>query len=307
MEPIKDIIQKELYEVVNNPIDQAGNRIKLRGVSHENLVRHLKNIPYQEKSGSKIVSSHINLPNESKKWVLTPKQYMSYLDGPNNPINVKENMLENIKKHYEVVDVRIAEDKTEQYENTVRDSVVANQFVDNSTQEENDIVDNKNVITQFSDVAPSSNADDKIEDIREQLARKNEIVAQIEKETEEFEKRAQEQAIKYTEVQKQIQDAKQKYSEILLKREQLEKSQHVTMVNMNKNLDIRIEELTKRRDKSKLLTEDYDLKINKGIEEFQSINDNIAREEEYIRALSFDGEVEIPYVDKVEQVIKRVA
>lgn len=306
MEPIKDIIQYELSEINDNPIDQAGNRIKLRSVSHENLIRHLKNVPYHGKRGPKIVSSHINLPDEAKKWGLTPKQYMSHLVKRSNPINVKENMLENIKKHSEVADIKIEEDKTEQYENAVSDYVVSTESVINNVQEENGIGDNKNVSTQFSDVS-SSDVNNKIVDIREQLARKSEIVAQIEKETESFEKRTQEQAIKYTEVQKQIQDAKQKYSEILLKREQLEKSQHETMINMNKNLDIRIEEVTKRRDKSKLLMEDYDLKINKGIEEFQSINDDIAREEEYIRALSFDGEVEIPYVDNTEQVIKKVA
>ena len=109
MEPIMDITQKELTVVADNDLDKMGNKIKLRRSSHSNIVRHLKNVPFMVTETEKSSEVVTNAPSVGvdNGWTIVASE-SSLADGAKKPINVKANMLANLKKHGRTNDVSLS-------------------------------------------------------------------------------------------------------------------------------------------------------------------------------------------------------
>lgn len=316
---MKDITQKEFSETLDNPIDQAGNKIKLRSVSHENLVRHLKNIPYKKEKKQK-AETKINLPKETKTWDFVPKQYMDYISIGRKPINVKETMLNNIKKHSEMVEttqeIEIENKPVIEVNQPVEETpegkeseIVVNNTDDvnvnvNDNDNDNDI--NTNTIEQSNDLNVEKTYED-INNIRQQILSKKEEAENAQKEAEKSDIEVQELEVKYTEVQKQLQEAKNKNQEMKAKLLTALKNQTEILTNQTKKYDILIEEANKRKIENMNMTKEMQPKINITQDETTTINNDTARIEEYLKALTSDNIVEFPVTeDSKEEKVRKI-
>lgn len=321
MEPIKDTTQVELREIIDNPIGQAGNRIKLRSVSHENLIRHLKNIPYKAKKSPEIVSAQVNAIKDTKEWNLTPKQSVTYIGGKSKPINVKETMIENIRKHSEVVEVikpelesgSVSTEFTLATEPQLSTTEITQQpaqpVVAGDDKKEESIMNIANPVQNQMDSIPSAINNDinSTVDITQQILMKKEALTQETREADESDKVVQSLDAQYTEVQRQIQESTHKREEAIRKKMELEKAQSETIRNEIKKYDSLLEEVRARKEKNRHLIEELEIKINTGMEEVRSINADIARIEEETNALSFNNVVNFSSQTDEQQLIKRIA
>lgn len=292
MEPIKDITQNEINEIINNPVEQAGNKIKLRSVSHKNLVKHLINIPYKTMPGPRIKSSKINLPKEVVEWKITPKQYMNYVNEGRKPINVKETMLENIKKHSEIADVK-EEVTVVPIETEVNESV--QQEAENKEPE---VGNDLNIEKMYENIS----------NIRQQVLSKKAEADQAQKEADESDKVVQELGVQYTEAQKQLQEAKLRKQEKLIKLSDFIKYQTETLANQTKQYDDLIAEANKRKEANMNMTIGIQSGISSTQDETATINNDIARLDEYLNATSPDNIIDFSQpIDDQEEKIRKIA
>lgn len=282
MEPIKDITQTEISETIDNPIDKAGNKIKLRSVSHENIIRHLKNIPYKTKKGPQIKSSKINLPKEAVEWNLTPKQYVESIETGRKPINVKENMIENIKKHSEIAVEETKEEPEVKVTPKIKEEkeiVVKDEF--NKKMEKDQVVE----VSADVDVEKKYK---EIDSIREKVISKKELMEKAKQEADDSDKQVQDLGVQYTEVQKQLQEAKIRNKEMKSKLLAALKNQKETLTIATQQYDRMIEEANKRKEANKNLTAEMQPKIDNTQNETANINNDTARIEEYLNAIISD-------------------
>jgi len=297
MEPIKDITQKEFYEVLDNQVDKAGNKIKLRSVSYENLMRHLKNIPYTTINAPQIDSSKINLPKESVDWELTPKQYMDYIDGGNKPINVKETMIDNIRKHsLEVMDEKVIDENQTEISNEV-ELPQQKKVEEVENKVELDSVVNLNIKNDDVDVQKTF---EEINNIRQQVLDKKVEADQAQKEADESDKAVQELGVQYTEAQKQLQEAKIRNSEVKKQVLMAINSQSSTLANAKKQYESVINEANKRKEENQNKIDEINPKIKTVEDETISLNNDTARAEEFLNAIYSDNTTQFPYVNEIE-------
>lgn len=100
METVIDITQYELNRALAN--EEADAKIKLRRLSHANLMEHVKNIPYKVVVGPEVSSSIVN--EEPKTNIdVSSDTHIQLDEGGYKPINVKEEKLENIRRHSDVL------------------------------------------------------------------------------------------------------------------------------------------------------------------------------------------------------------
>lgn len=294
MEPMKDITQKELKETLENPIDQAGNKIKLRSVSHGNIVRHLQNIPYKKEPATQIKSVKENVPKETVEWNLTPKQYMDSIVSGQKPINVKEYMIENIKRHSEMVEPEIKVSPEIEVNNQEQAEINVNEPTISSVEQEANVDVEK--------------AYEEINNIRQQILSKKESAEQAQKEANDSDQYVQELGVQYTEAQKQLQEAKTRNKEMKLKLLEALKSQKDTLINETKKYDDVIEEAHKRKEANRNMTAEIEPKISSTQAEATTINNDTARMEEYLNAISSDNVINfVPLNNDSDEKVRRIA
>lgn len=313
MEPIKDITQKEIKEVFDNPVDQAGNKIKLRNVSHENLVRHLQNIPYKKENVEKTKTSNTNSQKEKSEWTLTAKESMECIEIAKKPINVKENMIENIRKHSEKMDLEdkkldttSIETKEEQNEQTQKLSDEKTKDINNNNNKQEEIASSKK---DKSSTELNIDEDfEEIKNIRQEVLNKKEAAEQAQKEADESDKTVQELGIQYTEVQKQLQEAKAKNKEMKQKVLVALRSQSTTLINAKKQYESLIEDANKRKELNQNKIAEINPKIKTVEDETISLNNDTAKAEEFLNAIYSNNIVEFPYENmNEEEKIRKIA
>lgn len=299
MEPIKDIIQKEITEVFDNPIDQTGNKIKLRNVSHENLVKHLKNIPYKTKKGDKIKDSKVNQEKEKVEWELKPVESMEYIGVAQKPINVKQSMLENIIKHSEVINPE---------EKNMMDNNEVSETKENQTEK---IIINKETSINSNESNAQLNVENDFEEIkfiRQEVLNKKLEAEQAQKEADESDKTVQELGVQYTEVQKQLQEAKTRNKEMKKKVLAALRSQSDTLNNAKKQYESVIEDANKRKEANQNKIAEINPKIKTVEDETVVLNNDTAKAEEFLNAIYSNNITEFPYIDGVEEEkIRKIA
>ena len=313
MEPIKNITQKEISEVIDNPVDKAGNKIKLRSISHENLVRHLKNIPYSTEKAPQIETSKVNSQQEAKDWSLTPKQYIESIALGRKPINVKETMLNNIRKHSEMAEtIEKTETEIKPEIEVTEVNITPEVEVSESIQpevgevQEAEVTDDNSVVNTNIDDSEINmeKAYEEINNIRQQISSKKEEAENAQQEAEKSDREVQELEVKYTEVQKQLQEAKIKNQEMKLKLLTALKSQTEILNNQTKRYNDLIEEANKRKEANMNVTREIQPKINSTQDETLNINNDTARIEEYLNALSSNNIIDFQDANEEEKVRK---
>lgn len=307
MEPIKDITQIEIGEVLANSVDEPGNKIKLRSVSHENLVSHLKNIPYNNVRVSETEVSKVDEPEKVAGWSLMPKQYMDHIGSARKPINVKETMIENMRKHSmeseNTVEIPVSQPEVAE---VVQEIVNVNEpeVVVDETQKE-DVVNNiEESVNSNLDVEQSFV---EINNIRQQVMEKREQADQAQKEADESDKKVQELGMQYTEVQKQLQEARNRNQEIKQKVLGALNEQAASLANARQQYEALINDANRRKEENQNKIAEMNPKIKDVEAETINVNNDTARVEEYLNAIS-SNIVDFPYSNETEDVkVRKIA
>lgn len=215
MDLLANITQKEINSILDNPVDQIGNKIKLRSISHEKLTKHIKNIPYKIVEVPQMESSKTNLSN-AMGWNLMPKQYVMHIDGPKKPINIKTFMLNNILKKGNVNNIT----EIQENHNFEISSNTSSEIVEIKPQVEETVSIKNNSNDKFVEI---NNARQLLEtakkeaDVAEQDAKKSdEELNQLSIEQVEMEKKLEAAKKRKTEILKQLNNAFENQSAILL-------------------------------------------------------------------------------------------
>jgi len=309
MEPIKSITQNELgEEIIDNPIDQAGNRIKLRSVSHKNLIKHLKNIPYQAKKEPKVESSYVEMPEGTKKWNLTPKQYMEHIDAGRKPINVKETMLENIRKHSEPSSVKeetavaVETVVTQPEEQKIEEKAVIGESEAIKTDVDSRIVSFEEKKKTYTEESDFERALEEVSNIRQEIISLDHIKAQ--EEADNSEKALQEAVLRHTETEKQLEEARRKCEERKRQAYEAASSQKNVLFRMKEERQHIIEEANRIKAENDKKTQEVTAETRSMEEQIVNVNNDIAKWEEIINASSLDSVIMFPQESQEEKVRK---
>lgn len=343
MGTIVDITQHELYRVLKS--EEADAKLKLRNQSAINLLEHRKNVPYVAVAGPKIKSSKFNLPEEQKEFDVSPKKYIQLVTGSYKPINVKEDKIENIRKHSDMlVSVAIEKEDNEIVQNeeilvpvteevsieapVVEKVKIADQEM--IRDEMQTVVDanvfnkNENIIDVSEYVTKSNNEtqllkeiDEKIAVMEQNLAVKDEEIGKLSVEISEAEKREKAEIEKATEIEKRNNELNQ---QIATAYEQQLKIQAL----QRKEKESLLEEINKKvQDADNKIIQFNSKKndIEKRIIEQSEIN---AREEEYLARkeavlaavlpqsnfsdiMIQDNLIQFPDMNDTEEKVKKIA
>lgn len=280
MEPIMDITQKELTVVADNDLDKMGNKIKLRRSSHSNIVRHLKNVPFMVTETEKSSEVVTNAPSVGvdNGWTIVASE-SSLADGAKKPINVKANMLANLKKHGRTNDVSLSKDDSEI--NRVQDEHV------NVEANPNNSIDINNKV----EANPNNGIDinktfEEVNNARNMLLATRDNVTKAQEEMNDSDKRLQELGVQYNETEKQLQDAKSRKEEINQKIIKALASQTKTLDSVKKKYELLLEDINKKKEANENQIISFRSKIDDAKSELALVNDDIARQQEILNALS---------------------
>ena len=294
MEPIMDITQKELTVVADNDLDKMGNKIKLRRSSHSNIVRHLKNVPFMVTETEKSSEVVTNAPSVGvdNGWTIVASE-SSLADGAKKPINVKANMLANLKKHGRTNDVSLSKDDSEI--NRVQDEHVnveanPNNSIDINNKVEanpnNSIDINNKVEANTNNGIDINKTFEEVNNARNILLATRDNVTKAQEEMNDSDKRLQELGVQYNETEKQLQDAKSRKEEINQKIIKALASQTKTLDSVKKKYELLLEDINKKKEANENQIISFRSKIDDAKSELALVNDDIARQQEILNALS---------------------
>ncbi len=276
---ITNLTQSDLVEVVENP-EKQGNKIKLKDTSFRNSKRHIWNIPHktmekpsasmEKQQHSSITKKIIDIKSEITLLIGKGKDYV--LNGF-KPINVKENMKNNMDNRYQkFLRENITMEETQQsnvdeapnmyqsseyytpeyqasyqeteipfYHRESTSSVSEESVV--GTREESDFV--ANTQTSIADNNRNFNFDEhysQIAGVRGELQQMQEEVKEAQKLEEESARKLADAEVKNNEMQKKIADATENYKALQRRYlEELEKQKNL-MGNMKEDLSNQIQQ-----------------------------------------------------------------
>lgn len=280
MEPIMDITQKELTVVADNDLNKMGNKIKLRRSSHSNIVRHLKNVPFMVTGTEKSSEVVTNAPSVGvdNGWTIVASE-SSLADGAKKPINVKANMLANLKKHGRTNDVSLSKDDSEI--NRVQD-----EHVNVEANPNNSIDINNKVEANTNNGIDINKTFEEVNNARNMLLATRDNVTKAQEEMNDSDKRLQELGVQYNETEKQLQDAKSRKEEINQKIIKALASQTKTLDSVKKKYELLLEDINKKKEANENQIISFRSKIDDAKSELALVNDDIARQQEILNALS---------------------
>ena len=280
MEPIMDITQKELTVVADNDLDKMGNKIKLRRSSHSNIVRHLKNVPFMVTETEKSSEVVTNAPSVGvdNGWTIVASE-SSLADGAKKPINVKANMLANLKKHGRTNDVSLSKDDSEI--NRVQD-----EHVNVEANPNNSIDINNKVEANTNNGIDINKTFEEVNNARNMLLATRDNVTKAQEEINDSDKRLHELGVQYNETEKQLQDAKSRKEEINQKIIKALASQTKTLDSVKKKYELLLEDINKKKEANENQIISFRSKIDDAKSELALVNDDIARQQEILNALS---------------------
>ncbi len=280
MEPIMDITQKELTVVADNDLNKMGNKIKLRRSSHSNIVRHLKNVPFMVTETEKSSEVVTNAPSVGvdNGWTIVASE-SSLADGAKKPINVKANMLANLKKHGRTNDVSLSKDDSEI--NRVQD-----EHVNVEANPNNSIDINNKVEANTNNGIDINKTFEEVNNARNMLLATRDNVTKAQEEMNDSDKRLQELGVQYNETEKQLQDAKSRKEEINQKIIKALASQTKTLDSVKKKYELLLEDINKKKEANENQIISFRSKIDDAKSELALVNDDIARQQEILNALS---------------------
>ena len=310
MGSITDITQNKLDRALAS--EEMASKIKLRRLSHANLIEHVKNIPYVVAKAPKVISNKFHLPSEQMDLNVSPKKYIQLVSGNYKPINVKEDKLENIRSHADIlVSMAIGNEQTQNIpiESNV---VVDNDVVDQEVVQDIYNVDEGKIVDISEYVAKIENETQILKKIKEEAAlaqqeanASDEEVSKLSVEVSELEKQEAEIQKRNDELDKQIMAAYEEQSRI----QALSRKEYKYLIEeanaRKKNNDDKVIQLNSKREASK----DRITIGNEHIAKKQGILAGIQQTEfpDVNNIVQFPTDGVIDFANDSEEKVKRIA
>lgn len=269
------ITQIELTSIKDNDLDSMGNKIKLKGTSLKNFTAHIKNVPYRVVKGPSVKMENATLSESEKSYKLLPNEYDKLAVGPQKPINVKENMLNNMRSKYAAVKLPNIEIKNE--------DIVENEISKNEQGITASNIENNNEVNPIDEESFNLS---QFDNIKNEVLNIREKFANAQKEADDSETELQEVAAQYNEIEKQLQEAETKNKLIRQQRIEAISNQGKVLANIKEKHKALIEEANARKESNQNKILEFKTKIDAANERILSINDDTARQQEIINALS---------------------
>lgn len=293
-----------MIDITQNKLDHAFSeetaaKIKLRRLSHANLMEHLKNVPYKVTTDPKVKSSNFHLPEEFKEMKVSPKKYMEIVTGKYRPINVKEDKTENIRNHSDsLISLAIENEQVSYNSDADIDESISIPLV--AEEETNDVQLVSEVEQEMPQIEENSEEEmNKVEqnvvNISEYIARINNE-AQLVKTVKQEADLAQQEAlvsdenvnklsVEVSELEKQEAEAERQNMELDRRVIEAYESQAHTLVAARKEYEELIKEAQERKQNNDNKIVQFQSKIDDIRNHITDVNESIARKQGILSAL----------------------
>ena len=265
-----NIKQGELNDgILANYPDQSGNKIRLREISFNNFLRHVQNVPFR--------ATFAVLEN-----------YDAVLGtGQKKPINVKENMFNNIIKHNgfskqsdvsslssEVNVESRSSDVSQQVNSVSDDNKNSLNNSDNNASTEIDRVVNRDNVA-FDDI---SNARELIFNAKAEADKANADALKSEQELSKL-------SVEETEVQKKLQDAMSRQREIKKQISLALENQQTILLEARKKYNSVISEANRKKEENQNKIIQFQTRIDNTKKQISEIENDISEQQNVLNAL----------------------
>ncbi len=255
--------------ILANYPDQSGNKIRLREISFNNFLRHVQNVPFR--------ATFAVLEN-----------YDAVLGaGQKKPINVKENMFNNIIKHNgfskqsdvsslssEVNVESRSSDVSQQVNSVSDDNKNSLNNSDNDASTEVDRVVNRDNVA-FDDI---SNARELIFNAKAEADKANADALKSEQELSKL-------SVEETEVQKKLQDAMSRQREIKKQISLALENQQTILLEARKKYNSVISEANKKKEENQNKIIQFQTRIDNTKKQISEIENDISEQQNVLNAL----------------------
>lgn len=255
--------------ILANYPDQSGNKIRLREISFNNFLRHVQNVPFR--------ATFAVLEN-----------YDAVLGaGQKKPINVKENMFNNIIKHNgfskqsnvsslssEVNVESRSSDVSQQVNSVSDDNKNSLNNSDNDASTEIDRVVNRDNVA-FDDI---SNARELIFNAKAEADKANADALKSEQELSKL-------SVEETEVQKKLQDAMSRQREIKKQISLALENQQTILLEARKKYNSVISEANRKKEENQNKIIQFQTRIDNTKKQISEIEDDISEQQNVLNAL----------------------
>lgn len=318
MGTIIDITQYELNSVLAN--EEVESKIKLRRASHANLIEHVKNIPFKAVKGPVFNSSEFSLSGEQLNMNVSPKKYIQLVAGSDKPINVKEQKLENIKRHSDdLISVAVNNANIEMGENSM---VISSEqdFIPSAipvVEEQQEVIQpivNEVSTNDVNDENNLDNIDDYISqiEIEENLLKTvKEQVVIAQQEADKSDEDVNATSIEFSELEKQAAERVKLNDDLDRQIMTAYKSQTRILALARKESEDLIEEANARKQANENKIVEMNSKMNDIRENITNINESIARKESILQAMQqseyVDNIIQFSDMNDTEEKVIRIA
>lgn len=255
--------------ILANYPDQSGNKIRLREISFNNFLRHVQNVPFR--------ATFAVLEN-----------YDAVLGaGQKKPINVKENMFNNIIKHNgfskqsdvgslssEVNVESRSSDVSQQINSVSDDNKNSLNNSDNNASTEIDRVVNRDNVA-FDDI---SNARELIFNAKAEAEKANADALKSEQELSKL-------SVEETEVQKKLQDAMSRQREIKKQISLALENQQTILLEARKKYNSVISEANRKKEENQNKIIQFQTRIDNTKKQISEIENDISEQQNVLNAL----------------------
>ena len=263
-----NITQEELKDgILDNLPDKMGNKIRLREISYANSKRHVRNIPFHNHTTVSSNNTSNSITSDKIDFDLKNIDTDVLHFGAKKPINLKENMINNLNRH-------VASFYKQDQENTSSPSILpsSDSLLMQSVEEKGNI---SGVDQKFEQIA---NAREFIKDVKSKADSINAEVKQLDDELSrlgaedaESQKRLQDALMRQEEIKKQIEDALEK--------------QHITLSETRKKFELLISDAEKQKKQREKKIVQFQEKIAKTGKQLADVENDIAQQQEILNAL----------------------
>lgn len=265
-----NIKQGELNDgILANYPDQSGNKIRLREISFNNFLRHVQNVPFR--------ATFAVLEN-----------YDAVLGtGQKKPINVKENMFNNIIKHNGFSKQSDVSSLSSEVNVESRSSDVSQQVNSVSDDNKNSLNNSdNNASTEIDRVVNRDNvAFDDISNTRELIFNAKAEADKANADALKSEQELSKLSVEETEVQKKLQDAMSRQREIKKQISLALENQQTILLEARKKYNSVISEANRKKEENQNKIIQFQTRIDNTKKQISEIENDISEQQNVLNAL----------------------
>lgn len=256
--------------ILENYPDQMGNKIRLREISYANSLRHVASIPFNSLSKFEII-----------------EPIDSLLMGKSKPINVKENMFNNVIKNsgYKLENKILATSSVSENSKTKQEEIPNE--VSSAISQDSSVLQNDSNTSSFS-ADPFNGESVEFADI----ANVRNIIINAKMEAEKAEASAIESdeqlskvSVEETEVEKRLQDAIIRQKEIRNQISIALENQRTTLIEARKRYDTMILDANRRKEENQNKIVEFQSRIDGTKKQISEIENDISEQQNILNAL----------------------